>query len=228
MEKFRRYAIYFAPRAGDFADRAAAWLGWSAERGEVPHPEVAGLPLPLHALTATPRKYGFHGTIKPPFALAAGVGAHDMHEAVAALAARIGPVSFARLRLERIGGFLALVPEGDQAALQALGAEVVTALDRFRAPLTEADIARRRPERLTSRQRELLDRWGYPYVMEEFRFHLTLTGDLAADMAQAVMPVAQGWFGPALPEPFRIEDLCLFGEAADGRFHLVHRYALAG
>lgn len=228
MEQFGRYAIYYAPRAGHFADRAAAWLGWSAERGHVRHPELAGLPLALEALTATPRKYGFHGTIKPPFALAAGVGVGALHEAVASLAAGLGAVGFARLRLERIGGFLALVPEGDQAALQALGAEVVVALDRFRAPMTEADIARRRPERLTARQRELLDRWGYPYVMEEFRFHLTLTGDLAPEEADAVLPVAHGWFGPVLPEPFRIEDLCLFGEAADGRFHLLHRYALAG
>ena len=228
MEQFERYAIYYAPRAGDFADRAAGWLGYSAERGNVAHPEVAGLPLPLGALTAAPRKYGFHGTIRPPFALAAGMGVDGLQAAVATLAAGLGAVSFARLRLERIGGFLALVPEGDQAALQALGAGVVAALDRFRAPLTEADMARRRPERLTARQRELLDLWGYPYVMDEFRFHLTLTGDLAQDVADAVMPVAQGWFGPVLPELFRIEDLCLFGEAVDGRFHLLHRYALTG
>lgn len=228
MEQFRRYAIYYAPRAGDFADRAAAWLGRGAWGGTVPHPALAGLPLPLEDLTATPRRYGFHGTIKPPFALAAGMGVDGLREAVASLAAGLGAVGFARLRLERIGGFLALVPEGNQAAVQMLAAKVVAALDPFRAPLTEADIARRRPARLTARQRELLDLWGYPYVMEEFRFHLTLTGDLAAGVAEVVLPVAQGWFGPALPEPFRIEDLCLFGEAADGRFHLLHRYALAG
>jgi hypothetical protein len=35
-------------------------------------------------------------------------------------------------------------------------------------------------------------------------------------------------FAPVLPHPFRIEDLCLFGEDAAGRFHLLHRYALAG
>lgn len=228
MKQYKRYAIYYAPRAGAFAEAAAAWLGWSPESREVAHPEVAGLPAPLADLTAAPRKYGFHGTIKPPFALAEGAGVEDLCDAVATLAERSGAVSFAALRLERIGGFLALVPEGEQTGLLALGARVVETLDPFRAPLTAADVARRRPERLTARQRELLDRWGYPYVMEEFRFHLTLTGDLAPQAADAVLPVAQGWFGPVLPVPFRIEDLCLFGEASDGRFHLLHRYALSG
>ena len=31
---------------------------------------------------------------------------------------------------------------------------------------------------LTDRQEALLTQWGYPYVMEEFRFHITLTGAL--------------------------------------------------
>jgi hypothetical protein len=35
-------------------------------------------------------------------------------------------------------------------------------------------------------------------------------------------------FAPVLPQPFRIEDLCLFGEDAGGRFHLLLRYALTG
>ncbi len=228
MEQFERYAIYYAPRDGAFADRAAGWLGWSGAGYGVDHPQIDGLPLPLAALTATPRKYGFHGTIKPPFALADGAGFDDLCAAVAALAGRLTVVEFPALRLERIGGFLALVPEGDVSGLLALGAEVVEAIDPLRAPLTAADRARRRPERLSARQIALLDRWGYPYVMEEFRFHLTLTGDLAPEVAQAVLPVAQGWFSPVLPAPFRIEDLCLFGEASDGRFYLVHRYALTG
>jgi hypothetical protein len=110
----------------------------------------------------------------------------------------------------------------------ALAATVVAALDALRAPLTAADRARRKPDDLTARQRDLLDQWGYPYVMDEFRFHLTLTNGLAPDLAEAVLPVAQDWFGPVLPQPFRVEDLCLCAEAPDGRFHLIHRYALTG
>lgn len=212
---FRRYAIYYAPRAGKFADFAASWLGWDPVSGrEVAHPD---LPLDVAAITATPRKYGFHGTIKAPFVALPG-----LEDGIAELASRLSPVSLGALHLHRIGGFLALTPEINP---EPLAAEVVRALDRFRAPMTPEDRARRKPEALSERQRELLDAWGYPYVMEEFRFHLTLTGnDAPANVERVLEPL----LARVLPDPFVIEDLCLFGESEDGRFHLVHRYALTG
>ena len=89
-----------------------------------------------------------------------------------------------------------------------------------------APIARRRPERLTPRQRQLLDQFGYPYVMEEFQFHLTLTDRIPMADAAALRALAQTHFGPHLPRPFRLTQLCLFGEAQTGAFHLLHRYPL--
>jgi len=118
-----------------------------------------------------------------------------------------------------------LVPQGDTAELEALAAEVVRVLDPYRAPLTAAETARRRPERLTVRQRELLAIYGYPYVMEEFRFHLTLSGPLGADHA-AFSAAADRHFAGLIPQPFSLAELCLFGEDSDGRFHLLQRYAL--
>lgn len=229
MEDFRRYAVYFAPRYGAFADAVASWLGWDPMRGvAVAHPDLAGLPMPVADLTGEPRKYGFHGTIKAPFRLAAGVGFSDLQAEVSALAARLRPVVTPGLRLAALKGFVALLPEGDEADLLELGAEVVTRLDHLRAPLTEAEVAKRRPERLSARQRELLGRWGYPYVLEEFRFHLTLSGSLGPAEVDAVMGVLGPWLAPLLPRPFVIEDLCLFGEDAAGRFHLLSRHALTG
>lgn len=221
----QRYAIYFAPPPGPFADAAAAWLGWDVERGTaVPHP--AGLPLNLAEITADPRKYGFHGTIKAPFRLAPGVTAEDLAAALGAFAARRPGLVLAGLRMVDLDGFLAFVPEGDQAALNALAADVVVAMDPLRAPLTEAEVARRRPERLTARQRELLALHGYPYVLEEFRFHLTLSGPLDATAIPGVAKAAERHFAGLVPRPFAVGDLCLMGEAADGRFHLLHRAPL--
>ena len=74
----------------------------------------------------------------------------------------------------------------------------------------------------------MLGRWGYPYVLEEFRFHLTLSGSLGPAEVDAVMGVLGPWLAPLLPRPFVIEDLCLFGEDAAGRFHLLSRHALTG
>lgn len=226
MEPMKRYAVYYAPPAGEFATRAAAWLGWDAASGcEVAPPDLG---LPAAEITRDPRKYGFHGTIKPPFRLAEGKTVDGLTAAIASLAAQLAPVQMPGLRLHDLDGFLALTPEGDAAEFQGLAAETVRGLDAFRAPLTEAEIARRRPDRLTARQRELLDLWGYPYVMEEFRFHLTLTDRLEPEMAERAATILAAHFAPVLPAPFTVADLCLFGEAGDGRFHLLHRYALSG
>lgn len=226
MEQMKRYAVYYAPEAGPFANAAASWLGWDAVTGTaVAQPDLG---LEIAALTRDPRKYGFHGTLKPPFRLANGVTQADLSVAVAvATSARQLPaVEMPGLQFLDLGGFLALTPQGDTAALTDLAAEVVAQLDPFRAQLSEAEIARRHPERLSPRQRELLDRYGYPHVMEEFRFHLTLSNSLTEADHMRLRPIAEAHFIPHLPQPFRLNDLCLFGEAADGRFHLLHRYPL--
>jgi putative phosphonate metabolism protein len=229
MHQIQRFAIYYAPRPGRFADVAAAWLGWDPGTGrDVRQPDIPGLPCPLADLTGAPRRYGFHGTIKAPFRLADGADPADLKAATASLAARLGPVEMPGLRLSRIGGFLALTPDGDTGPLGALAATAVTDLDLFRAAPSEADIARRAPARLTPRQRELLVRWGYPYVMEEFQFHLTLTDNLSPDLAAATASVLAPHMASVTPSPFVVQDLCLFGEDDRGRFHLLHRYALSG
>lgn len=223
MNRMKRFAIYFAPRDGAFADAAASWLGWDLARGcAVVQPEVPG----LAGLTAAPRKYGFHGTIKPPFRLVDGVSAEDLTQAVAELAQHLPPVQLPGLKMVLLEGFLALVPRHDPA-LEALAAKVVQALDRFRAPLTEAEIGRRRPDSLTPRQRALLADYGYPYVMEEFQFHLTLSGRLDTSEAADLQAAAQRHFAGLIPQPFLLQDLCLCGEDCEGRFHLLHRYALS-
>jgi putative phosphonate metabolism protein len=219
----QRYAIYYAPRSGAFAAAAAAWLGWNLELGRaVLQPDLAG----LAAATEDPRKYGFHGTIKPPFRLADGVCIGDLELATEGLAKAHRPVEVARLDLALLDGFLALVPRHDPA-LSDLAAEVVRRLDPLRAPLTKVEVARRRPDTLTPRQRVLLAEYGYPYVMEEFQFHLTLTGRLDGAHAAAVQTAAAAHFKGLIPRPFRVEDLCLCGEDQRGRFHLLHRYALS-
>ena len=228
MEKISRYAVYYAPRPGAFADTAARWLGWDAVAARAVVQPAVGFD--LAGITADPARYGFHGTLRAPFRALAGV---DVGAAVAALAARLAPVVCKGLRLEDLEGYLALTPMGCEAALLDLAAAAVEGTEPLRAPLTAAEVARRRPEALSGRQRALLAQWGYPFVMEEFRFHLTLTGRLEAGRLEAGQagPVAgavAAAFGPVLPRPLVIEDLCLFGEAEVGRFRLLHRYPLAG
>lgn len=224
-----RYAIYHLPPPGPLADFAAAWLGWDCATGhEPPSPDFSDLPAPVRprsALTEDPRRYGFHATLKAPFRLAPGQDEAGLDRAITALAARLAPVDLPGLTLSRLGRFLALVPEAPSPALQDLAARCVRDLDPFRAPLTPEEIARRRPDRLTERQRALLDRWGYPHVLEEFRFHMTLTGPLEPVEAEPVQALLADQL-PPLPRPYPIADICLLAEGPDRRFRVLRRYPL--
>lgn len=224
----KRYAIYYAPRQGAFAQAAAAWLGYDvAKARDVVRPLIAGLPRPLADLTADPYKYGFHGTLKAPFRLADGVGVTDLMQALRLVATQTRQVQMAGLQIVNLDGFLAFVPIGDAEDMADLAADVVRSLDPYRAALTDAEIARRTPDALSPRQRDLLAIYGYPYVMEEFRFHLTLTGRLSAAEHVSVSDAAHSHFAGLVPQPFVVADLCLMGENTQGRFQLLHRYPLA-
>ncbi|MGH1355033.1 MAG: DUF1045 domain-containing protein [Thalassovita sp.] len=227
MTNFKRFAVYYAPEPGPLADFGAHWLGWDMALGAAAtHPVVEGLD--IATLTETPRKYGLHGTMKPPFRLAPGRSVDDLATAVSAFCARHAPLTLEGLALTRLGRFLALTVTGDTAPLNALAAVVVRDLDPFRAPLTEAELERRRKSRLSPRQEELLSQWGYPYVIDEFRFHITLTGKMPRAEAERTQAKIEPLITPLLPSPFQVRSLCLVGEDAQGMFHLIHRYALSG
>lgn len=217
--QMKRYAIYYAPPTGDFANAAAAWLGWDVARGcAVAQPDPS-----LADVTADPRKYGFHATIKAPFRLRDGVGFEDLKAGFNALAAGLAPVTLTGLQMVHLDGFLALIPMDASTDLQDMAAQIVCDLDIFRAPLNAAELARRRPETLSLRQRALLDTYGYPYVLEQFQFHMTLTGRMND---AAIQSAAQRHFDGLIPAPLQINDLCLMGEDDLGRFHLLHRAPL--
>ncbi|MEL6451181.1 MAG: DUF1045 domain-containing protein [Pseudomonadota bacterium] len=225
---YARYAIYYTPAPGSaLADFGAGWLGWDSAAGApVPHPAMGDLDVP--SITATPRKYGFHGTIKPPFRMADGQTPEALQAALAALCTTAPAVTLDGLRLARLGKFLALVPDGDASALAHLAARAVQELDSFRAPPTEAELAKRRAAQLTPEQDAYLVQWGYPYVLDAFRFHLTLSGRLEADVAADTEAALTGLLADLPLAPYQISGLTLLGEDADGRFHQLHRYALTG
>lgn len=221
---YARFAIYYVPPDGPLADFGATWLGWDVVKGrDVPQFDLPGLP----DITKTPRKYGFHGTLKPPFRLKEGQTPESLEAAVSALAGGIAPAVCGGLNLARLGPFLALTPTGPLEGLQRVAESCVRDLDAFRAPADEEELARRRKARLSERQETLLTRWGYPYVFEEFRFHLTLTGRLPKDKAPSWTACVQDHL-PDLPAPFAVDQIALCGERQDGRFELIHRYTLTG
>jgi putative phosphonate metabolism protein len=226
---FTRYAIYYVPPPSeDWVRFATSWLGWDMQTGQaVSPPQLPDLPLPLNKITHAPQKYGLHATLKPPFRLASGVDPEELESACADLSQSLAPVSFGPLRLTRLGQFLALCPPGS-ASLSALGAACVRQPDHLRAAPGAQEIARRTPDKLTQGQRENLMNWGYPYVLDDFRFHITLTGRLSKLDLEAARNVLDSLLTPLLPRQMTLADLALAGEDTQGKFHLIRRFALSG
>ncbi len=230
IEGYARYAIFWAPPAGSGLARfGAAWLGWDAETGrEVAQPALA-LPRSLAEITHSPRRYGFHATLKPPFRLAEGADAAALDRALAALAARAPPATAPGLAPSARLGFLALMPAGPAPALDVLAAACTRGLERDCAPPDAAELAQRRACGLTPRQEHNLTRWGYPYVLDDFRFHLTLGGDLRPGEAEPLIEAVMALAAPHLAPVLHLDDICLFGDPGGGEgFRLLRRYPLTG
>jgi len=226
-----RYAVYFTPRDTALLARLGArWLGRDAHDGKaLQQPPIERVdPESFAAATAAARRYGFHGTLKAPIRLKAGETAARFLAATQALAATLVPVTIPALEVARLGGFLALVPTGPVPALDALAQRVVEALDGFRAPPEESELARRRHSRLTPRQDELLARFGYPYVLDEFRFHMTLTDAVDDGLAAALRPAAEAFFAPVLGRPVVVDALAVFVEPAAAAPFVIHAAAPLG
>lgn len=223
-----RYAIYFAPALDHELTRLAnAWLGRDAATGEdLPQVAVDGLDAEdFAALTADPRRYGFHATMKAPFELKDGTAEYHLIDAFENFASEQQAFTLPRITLGQLGPFFALIPAETSEPLDSLAADCVRAFEPFRAPLSEADILRRKPEKLSPSERHHLKTWGYPYVFEDFRFHMTLTGPTLETQRDALQAAIGTHFAEILDRPLAIDHLALFVETERGAPFTVLRIA---
>jgi putative phosphonate metabolism protein len=225
-----RYALYLAPPPdGDLWRRACAWLGRDAARDvDVPFAGPAGVgPARAAAITTDARHYGFHATIKAPFRLADGMTPEALCDAAGAFARSRAAFPLA-LRVSALGSFLALAEARPDAAIATLHAEALAAFEPFRAPLGEADLARRLAANLTEQQKRHLAEWGYPYVLDDFRLHFTLTGRLPAEERAGLMSLLTDHFAADLAVPMPVDAICVFEQpSAEAPFRIVYRAPFA-
>jgi putative phosphonate metabolism protein len=230
MTHYPRYAIYFAPAPGGDLDRfGAGLLGYDAFVGrDLPFPDPVTEAVPdWHELTRDPRQYGFHATLKAPFALRPGSGEAELIAACEAFAATARPIPVITPVVQPISGFIAVVPAEASDQLNQLAADCVRDFDGFRAPLRAEDRARRNPHALTAAQVEHLDRWGYPYVMEEFRFHMTLTGRVGAERRDALVAMLQQRFAALDLRSLAVDRVAVFRQNdAGSRFSVLAQFGL--
>ncbi len=227
--EYERYALYYAPpHQSVLAKFGNNWLGWDPEsRVALNRPANDRLSVAeIEAITKAPSRYGFHGTLKPPFKLKEGKTLKQLELAIDDLAMRLTFIVCGPLELKKIGHFLALVPSNCHKALARFAGNCVKELDDFRAPPTDQELAKRRQAQLSANQEELLIKWGYPYVMDEFRFHLTLTDQLNDEQMQSAHKMLQGSVSQISSLPFEISEICLFGDPGNGQpFHLLKRFS---
>lgn len=223
-----RYAIHFTPSPNDpLTHVAAAWLGRDVYSGQtVEPPAVSSLGMQeISYHTALPRRYGFHGTIKAPFRLMSDVSEAALLRGLMHFAGSHQPFSLPPLEIAKLGNVYGLVPSWPCEMLNFLAASVVQEFDHYRAPLSDADIDRADPDRLSATQLTNLHRWGHPYVMDEFRFQMTLTGGVAPADCARVERAVRSVFAPALERQIEFSNLALFVEDEPGapfRVHSLH------
>ena len=230
MAAYSRYSIFYVPAASDSrAQFGARWLGWDLNAGSaVAHLDLKNLPQDIATLTKRPRKYGFHGTLKAPFRLAESQSEKELMTAVHAFCETRKPIDAGGFELALLGRFLAFVPKHQSAELQDLARDVVIGFDRYSAPLSEDDLMRRHKQKLSQQQEEYLQRWGYPHVLDAFRFHMTLSGSFGVEELLEVQKQLSPIVAPLLDAPWIIDALSVCGEREDGNFEVIERVPFGG
>lgn len=208
--EYERYAIYFAPRASsDLAIFGQTWLG-----SETPS-----------KLVESPRRYGFHATLKAPIRLMPDATYQEFRGAVESLSFKLDVLELGKLKLARISNFLALTIDAEfHGGVSDLAWRCVTELDQFRAELT--DVERRKRTNLSPDEAKHMEDWGYPYVGDRFRFHMTLTSALGRDELYDARERVER----IIPNSSEVIDsICIFGDPGNLKpFELVERFDLKG
>lgn len=207
-----RYAVYFTPEeTHPLTLQAASWLGRDAFGRAVADP------IGREELVAEPARYGFHGTLKAPFHLKPETDEAAFLAAFDAFCATTSAFVIPSMEIGQLGPFFAMVPsQGAHTKIANLAGACVEAFEAFRAPLSDVDYQRRKPDQLPERQRTYLRDWGYPYVFEEFRFHMTLTGAVPEMDRSDVRSRLEMHFGAHSSTPLAVSHLALFVEPERG------------
>jgi hypothetical protein len=224
-----RYAICFAPEQGSPLEAVGCnWLGRDKNGGFTDiRTKVSGItPERLAALIKGPRSYGLHGTLKPAFELRAGATEGGLIAVAETLARSFSPFKIPALELGEIGYIVSLVPESSSDALEDIATACVRAFDGFRRPLSDQEEQSYKRNRLTVHQRQMLEHWGYPYVMEEFDFHISLTEPVIdEDERAALMKAADRAAAQVLRKPLIMRELTLFSQkSADSSMSIIARF----
>ncbi len=226
-----RYALYFSPVSTSLLwQLGCKWLGYEAlTRQLIKQDPVPGIDTArLYEITRAPMHYGLHATLKAPFRLVDSFCEMDLRSAIRMFTDTRLSFVIPPLVIRLINDCLCLCPEYQPSELITFGADCVRNFDRFRMPLTGAELGRRKAEMLDSVEEKYLERWGYPYVLDKFRFHITLTGKVQNPFErQRIQARLEKMFAPVLGETLEIDAVSLFREPTPGQnFSCIDRFPM--
>lgn len=203
-----RVGVYYAPAETDPLWQAGcAWLGRDAETGlAIAQPNLPA----LTENTQDPRRYGFHATLKAPFVPHQGF--KKFIDSATDFAARQKSFDLPALAVTNLRGFLALCPIAASPHLHHLADSCVKTLDEHRTSESASQQAKRSVGK-TQQQISYIAQWGYPFVFEEFHFHMTLTEKINDN---PYFKPACEYFSAALAQPRQVDHLSIFVEETKG------------
>jgi hypothetical protein len=227
---FARYAIYYTPQPGTaLAAFGRSWFGRANDGVTLQAFSDAGLSSTSFAkLAVAPGRYtGLHALFRSPFAPREGIGLDAIKTRLINFADRRKALETGPLTLSRSGRSLVLRPVEPTPALDWLATQCVATFEDFAVPPGDAEREEYASPNLSDYQRLLLESFGDPYVLSEYRFSITLTGPLDAAhlerVAQALWPVLEEICASGVT----VDGLSLFGEGGDrSPMRLIGRYRL--
>jgi len=226
-QNYERYAIYYAPLENSELDIfGKCWLGWDPYKGsQTNKSDFSKLPdfEKFSKFVVAPKQYGFHGTIKAPFRLKDGFTYNDLENQVGEISKQIHSFYLDQLIIKKLGNFIGLIPTNN-LKVNAVSNKFVKELDYLRDELSESEIKKRKPHKLTSNQKQLLFKWGYPYVFNEFKFHLTLTSKLNNVEIDDVFKSLQNILKQVNLNKISFNNICIFGQKSDEKFYFIKKF----
>jgi hypothetical protein len=152
-----------------------------------------------------------HGTLKPSFELSPHTTEQELLTVATLVCRGLAPLKLPALELGEIANIVSLVLEASSVELENFATYCVRAFDGYRRALTPDQEEVFRKNRLTVHQEQMLEHWGYPYVNEEFDFHISLTDPIPDERERhRVKDVLEGIAAPVLRKPLIMRELAVF------------------
>ena len=237
MKKYSRYAIYYAPpKESSLEEFGRYWFGWDPlnaklinNKQRINYLNRFGIKnlknIDKNVLIA--KKYGFHGTLIPPFKLNKNYSTNTLFKKTEDIAKKFKKFKFYKFKLKRINNFYAFVQNKKNSNINKISNRLVKELFKFRSPLTKKEIDKRNPSKLSKLQLNILHKWGYPYLMSEFKFHMTLASEVTGNKLYSELKKIEKKKEIILNEINDFDKIYIFGENQKGMFENLENFSLS-